>query len=74
MNISFVMVKFVINDGIVNTYLKQIQYFFTHTVDLPSELTKHYLAYIQWYQYINLINIRFYFSIDDEERLCNVEL
>ncbi|CAB4440174.1 unnamed protein product [Rhizophagus irregularis] len=73
-NSSFVLAKFITNDGVVDTYPGQIQYFFTHTVDLPDGPTKHHLTYIQWYQHTNSADTRFYFSIDDKERSCNVEL
>lgn len=73
-NSTFVLAKFITNDGVVDTYPGQIQYFFTHMVDLPDGPTKHHLAYIRWYQHTNSADTRFYFSIDDEERSCNVEL
>jgi hypothetical protein len=73
-NSSFVSAKFATNGDGVDTYPEQIQYFFTHTVDLPSGPKKYHLAYIRWYQHTNSADTRYHFSIDDEERSCNVEL
>jgi hypothetical protein len=66
-----VLAKFISRDGTVDCYPGKVQYFFTHEVNLDNELVKHYLAYIRWYK---PIRNRYYFSIDDEEQTCNVEL
>jgi hypothetical protein len=68
---SFVLARFVTDDGSVDCYPGQIQYFFTHTLDLPNGPAEHTLAYIRWYHHANL---RYHFEIDDENRTCNVEL
>ena len=73
-NCLFILAKFITRDGDIDTYLGQVQYFFTNTVDLLSGPTKHYLAYVRWYKHASSANTRYYFSIDDEERTCNVEL
>ncbi len=73
-NNSFILAKFITKDDNVKTYPGQIQYFFTHTIDLSDRSIKYYLAYVRWYQHISSPNTRFYFSIDDEEQTCNVEL
>ena len=48
---SYILAKFMTNNGI-DCYPGQIQYFFTHTVDLPSGASEHYLAYVRWYMQI----------------------
>ena len=68
---SFIRAKFVTKDGSVDCYPGQVQYFFTHTVDLPDGPSEHYLAYVRWY---NHTDSRYYFSVDDDEQTCNVEL
>ncbi|EXX67733.1 hypothetical protein RirG_111720 [Rhizophagus irregularis DAOM 197198w] len=51
-------------------YPGQVQFFFSHKVDLPDGELEHNLAFIRWYQ---PANSRYYFSIEDDE-ICNVEL
>ncbi|CAI2173373.1 425_t:CDS:2 [Funneliformis geosporum] len=51
--------------------ISQVQYYFTYTVDLPYELTKHFLAYVRWYQPASSPNVRYHFNIKET---CNVEL
>ena len=47
---------------------------FKHIVDLSDRLTKHNLAYIQLYQPATSSKTRYYFSINDDEKTCNVKL
>jgi hypothetical protein len=69
---SYILAKFITNDGTVDCYPGQVQYYFTHIVDLPSRSAEHFLAYIRWYQPAGSPNIRYYFR--DDEETCNVEL
>lgn len=71
---SYILAKFMTSNNVVDCYPGQIQYFFTHTVDLPDGASEHYLAYVQWYKPADSANIRYHFSIDDDEETCNVEL
>jgi hypothetical protein len=74
-NSSFVLAQFENQDGSVDLYPGQVQYFFEHYVDLPSRgLVEHKLAYIRWYRPVSSAATRFYFSSDDEAETCNVEL
>ena len=68
---SFVLAQFVNQDGSVNLYPGQVQYFFTHLLQLPNGIAEHKLAYIWWYQAVNSAAVRFYFNIAET---CNVEL
>jgi hypothetical protein len=78
---SYILAKFITNDGSVDCYPGQVQYYFTHTVNLSNGKSdvpaKHFLAYVRWYQPADSSNIRYYFSINEEqfdEDTCNVEL
>ena len=72
---SYVLAKFMTaNSDNVDCYPGQIQYFFTHTVDLPGRTSVHYLAYVKWYRPADSPDVRYYFSINDENETCNVEL
>jgi len=78
---SYILAKFITNNGSVDYYPGQVQYYFTHTVNLSNGKSdvpaKHFLAYVRWYQPADSSNIRYYFSINEEqfdEDTCNVEL
>lgn len=72
MKSSFILAKFITNDGNVDCYPGQVQYYFTHIVNLPDNRpTKHFLVYVRWYKHASSANIRYYFTA---ERTCNVEL
>ena len=70
---SYILAKFITDDGEVDRYAGQVQYFFNHTVDLPNGPAEHYLAFVRWYE---PAKVRYRFSIDDDEETetCNVEL
>src|SRR3954454_15940151 len=68
---SYILAKFITNNGTVDCYPGQVQYYFTHKVDLPSGKAEHFLAYVHWYKPASSPNTRYYFS---EEETCNVEL
>ena len=60
---SFILAKFMTESGDIDCYPGQVQYFFTHAVNLPDGLLSEYnLAFIRWYKFVR----------DDE--ICNVEL
>jgi hypothetical protein len=69
---SYILSKFINKDGTVDCYPGQVQYYFTHKVDLPDGLAEHFLAYVRWYKPTSSPNTRYYFS--DDEGTCNVEL
>src|SRR5271170_7317621 len=69
---SFILAKFIMNNGDVECYPGQVQYYFTNKLHLPDKgPIEHFLAYVRWYKPVNTSNIRYYFSSDD---ICNVEL
>jgi hypothetical protein len=68
---SFVLARFVNHDGSVDLYPGQVQFFFTHSVNFPSGIVEHKLAFIRWYKPVNSADTRFYFG---SENNANVEL
>ena len=61
---SFILAKFVTEDGQVDCYPGQVQYFFSHTVDFPDGLSsQHHLAYVRWYRHADSSAIRYYFKL-----------
>src|SRR4051812_6076561 len=68
---SFVLVQFVNHDGSVNLYPRQVQFFFTHSVNFPNGVVCHKLAFIQWYKPVNSADVRFHFGLENN---ANVEL
>ena len=71
---SFILAKFINRDGSVDTYPGQIQYFFEHTIRMSSQNLTHKLTYVRWYKAASSSSIRYHFSIDDDDKTCNVEL
>ncbi|EXX59937.1 hypothetical protein RirG_184520 [Rhizophagus irregularis DAOM 197198w] len=41
--------KFITQDGSIDCYPRQVQFFFSHKVDLPDGELEHNLAFIRWY-------------------------
>ena len=50
----------------------RVQYFFKHIVDFEDGPVKHNLAYVQWYKLVETFKVRYYFSIDDDEKTCKL--
>ena len=71
---SYILAKFITKDGTVDCYPGQVQYYFTHTVDLPNGPSEHFLAYVRWYEPVASPNVRYHFSAKDDDKTCNVEL
>ena len=43
---SYILAKFITENEDVEIYPDQVQYYFTHTVDLPNVAIKHFLVYV----------------------------
>jgi hypothetical protein len=71
---SYILAKFIMQDNQIDCYPGQIQYFFSHTVNLDDGPLEHNLAYVRWYKPASSAGIRYHFSINDDEKTCNVEL
>ena len=61
---SYVLANFVMNNGDIDCYPGQVQYYFKHIVDFPTGPSEHNLAFIQWYKPADMANLRYYFTID----------
>src|SRR6266542_2397160 len=68
----YILAKFITSDGNVDCYPGQVQYYFSHTINLPNGPTEHFLAYVRWYQPTDSLDVRYHFS--DDEQTYNVEL
>src|SRR5207247_9383874 len=66
---SFILVNFITRDDNVDCYAGQVQYFFKHIVDFEDGPVEHNLAYVRWYKLAETSKVRYYFSIDDDEKL-----
>jgi hypothetical protein len=71
---SFILANFITFDNQIDCYAGQVQYFFKHIIDFENRPAEHNLAFIQWYKPAETYKVRYYFSIDDDEKTCNVEL
>ncbi len=69
---SYILAKFITSDRNVDCYPGQVQYYFSHTIDLPNRPTEYFLAYVRWYQPTDSPDVQYHFS--DNEQTCNVEL
>ena len=49
---SYILANFLTNNGQVDCYPGQVQYYFKHVVDLPNGPTEHNLAYVRWYKLV----------------------
>lgn len=68
---SYILSKFEAQDGNIDTYPGQIQFFFVHNVAIDGiNFVSHYLAYVRWYK---PSQNRYYFRTNNEQT-CNVEL
>jgi hypothetical protein len=68
---SYILSKFEAQDGNIDTYPGQIQFFFVHDVAIDGiNFVSHHLAYVRWYK---PSQNRYYFRTNDEQT-CNVEL
>lgn len=72
---SFILAKFVQNTDTVDTFPGKVQFFFTHSIELPIGTRTHQLAFVKWYLPAPDVRTRFYCKPDDnDEEGCNVEL
>ena len=44
---SYILAKFITSDGTIDCYPRQVQYYFTHTIDLSDGPTDHFLVYVR---------------------------
>ncbi|RGB35212.1 hypothetical protein C1646_759590 [Rhizophagus diaphanus] len=72
---SYVTSKFIQDDESVNIFPGQVQFYFKHTVPLPTGAKTHRLAFIKWYMWVPREKTRFHCRIDNQDdKSCNIEL
>jgi hypothetical protein len=72
---SYILAKFIQDDETIDIYPGQVQYYFEHTIQLPTGTKTHRLAFVKWYLWAPNERIRFHCRIDDhDDKNCNIEL
>lgn len=73
---SYILARFVQNDGTIDIYPGQVQFFFEHAIYLNNNnSTTHSLALVRWYKLAQDHKIRYYCQVDEEDiNSCNIEL
>src|SRR5213078_1515010 len=70
-----ILAKFIQDNKTIDTFPGEVQFYFTHTIDLPTGSKTHQLAFVKWYQSAPNPKTRFYCKADDDDdEGCNVEL
>jgi hypothetical protein len=69
-----ILAKFVQENETTDLFPGQVQYYFEHTIRISGELKTHRLVFIKWYKPAPNQQIRFYTSIDGNEKSSNIEL
>ena len=68
------MAKFIQDNETIDTFPGEVQFYFIHTIDLPTGSKMHQLAFVKWYQSASNPKTRFYCKADDDDdEGCNVE-
>jgi hypothetical protein len=72
---SYILARFEQEDGTIDTYPGQVQFYFEHTIYLKnsSSLT-HSLALVKWYRPAQDHRTRYFCQVDDDIKSCNIEL
>lgn len=72
---SQILAKFIQDDETIDTYPGQVQFYFEHTIKLPTGTKTHRLAFVKWYLFASDDRTRFHCRIDSQDdKSCNVEL
>lgn len=72
---SNILAKFINDDETTDIYPGQVQFYFEHTIQLPTGTTTHRLAFVKWYLYAPNQQTRFFCRIGNEDdKSCNIEL
>ena len=73
---SYILARFVQEDGTIDIYPGQVQFFFEHTIyqNNNSQPSIHSLALVKWYKHVRDHKIRYYCQVDDDIKSCNIEL
>ena len=71
---SFILARFVQDDGSIDTYSGQVLFFFEHAIYLNNVSVTHSLAFVKWYNPVKDPEIRYYCQVGDDVKSCNIEL
>jgi hypothetical protein len=72
---AYILARFVQDDGSIDIFPGQVQFFFEHIVYLNnSKPLTHSLALVKWYKPVHDHKIRFYCQVDNDIKSCNIEL
>lgn len=72
---SYILAKFIHDDESTDIYPGHVQFYFEHTVQLPTGSRTHRLAFINWYLWASNAKTRFHCRINNkDDKSCNVEL
>ena len=71
---SYILAKFIQdNESIV--YPGQVQFYFEHTIDLPTGTKTHRLVFVKWYFWAPNEQTRFHCRVDNQDdKSCNIEI
>lgn len=71
---SYILARFVQEDGTIDTFPGQVQFFFEHTIYNPQP-SIHSLALIKWYKPAQDSEARYHCQVDSNDiNSCNIEL
>jgi hypothetical protein len=73
---AYILAKFVQENGIVETFPGQVQFYFDHNINLSdgSGTKTHHLAFVKWFLPVSNQQTRFNCRIGNDDRSCNIEL
>jgi hypothetical protein len=72
---SNILAKFINDDETTDIYPDQVQFYFEHTIQLPTGTTTHRLAFVKWYLYAPNQQTRFFCRIGNEDdKSYNIKL
>jgi hypothetical protein len=71
---AHILAKFIQENETSDLFPGQVQYYIEHTTRTPDGIKTHRLAFIRWYKPAPNRQIRFYTSINAEEKCSNIEL
>lgn len=73
---SYILARFMQEDGTIDTYPGQVQFFFEHSIYLNnnSQPSIHSLALVKWYKPVSDHRTRYYCQVDNDIKSCNIEL
>ena len=71
---SYILARFVQDDGTIDIYPGQVQFFFEHTIYLNNSPLTHSLSLVKWYKPVKEHEIRYYCQVGSDIKTCNIEL